>query len=181
MRQIYISYVRKRDIGLRGNRAVKIQWKARGRLEKGIFSVAQLAKEDGAKEEDAVDQTHDPGFYHITKRDEEALKLIRLLPLSSSLQKRHRGDLNQLRSQDRAVNQNRSRESQENMDSRLQSFEQIMEIGHKERGPSELTFEQLEHKFQDEIKRLITRHSHIEDEEIARHKEVSDYVILKVH
>ncbi|GKE60456.1 hypothetical protein Tco_1510823 [Tanacetum coccineum] len=83
----------------------------------------------------------------------------------------HRGDLNQLRSQDRAVNQNRSRESQENVDSRLQSFEQIMEIGHKERGPSELTFEQLEHKFQDKIKRLITRHGHLEDEEIARHKE----------
>ncbi|GJT18846.1 hypothetical protein Tco_0877552 [Tanacetum coccineum] len=54
-----------------------------------------------------------------------------------------------------------------------------MEIGHKENGSSELTFEQLEHKFQDEIKRLINEKGHLEDEEIVRRKEVIDYVLLK--
>nr|GFA05861.1 hypothetical protein [Tanacetum cinerariifolium] len=46
-----------------------------------------------------------------------------------------------------------------------------MKIEHKESGPSILTFKQLEHKFQEEIKRLMNEQGHIKEEEIARHKE----------
>ena len=84
----------------------------------------------------------------------------------------HRGDLNESRSQERMVNQKGSRESQENVDARSQSFEQDMEIGYEESGPSELTFERLEQKFQDEIMRSVKEQGDLEDEEIARHKEV---------
>ncbi|PWA53994.1 hypothetical protein CTI12_AA439580 [Artemisia annua] len=83
----------------------------------------------------------------------------------------HRGDLKQSRSQERMVNQKGSRESQENVDARSQSFEQDMEIGYEESGPSEMTFERLEQKFQDEIMRSMKEQGDLEDEEIARHKE----------
>nr|GEV55190.1 hypothetical protein [Tanacetum cinerariifolium] len=83
----------------------------------------------------------------------------------------HRGNLNESGSQERIVNQKGTRESQENVDARSQSFEQDMEIGYEESGPSELTFERLERKFQDEIMRSIKEQGDLEDEEIVRHKE----------
>ncbi|GJX42839.1 hypothetical protein Tco_0257829 [Tanacetum coccineum] len=80
-----------------------------------------------------------------------------------------KGNLNESGSQEPMVNQKGSRESQENVDA--QSFEQDMEIGYEESGPSELTFERLEQKFQDEIMRSIKEQGDLEDKEIVRHKE----------
>ncbi|GKC64761.1 hypothetical protein Tco_1097359 [Tanacetum coccineum] len=48
-------------------------------------------------------------------------------------------------------------------------------------GSSELNFEQPEQKVQEEVMRLINKQGDLENEDISRHKEVSDYLILKVH
>ena len=56
-----------------------------------------------------------------------------------------------------------------------------MEIGYEESRASKLTFEQVEQKFQKEIMRMVDEQVHLDDEEIAKHKEVSHYVISKIH
>lgn len=57
-----------------------------------------------------------------------------------------------------------------NKGARYQSHEEDMEIGYEDK-PSPLTFEVLEHKFQNEILKLIKEQSDAEDAEIIRHRE----------
>lgn len=60
-----------------------------------------------------------------------------------------------------------------NIDPRLQSHEQDMEIGYEDNKPGKLTFEGLEKKLLDEMMKIINDQNDLENEEIARHKEVS--------
>ncbi|KVI06232.1 hypothetical protein Ccrd_015411 [Cynara cardunculus var. scolymus] len=69
------------------------------------------------------------------------------------------------------ANQKINYENEADNDPRLQSYEQDMEIGYEEDKPSEISFQGLEQKFQDEIMKLIKELSDVEDEESARHKE----------
>ncbi|XWS65382.1 hypothetical protein CRYUN_Cryun05aG0108100 [Craigia yunnanensis] len=63
-----------------------------------------------------------------------------------------------------------SLENSANKENKAQHQEQDMEIGY-EGSPSSLTFEGLEGKFLDEIKKLVKEQSEAEDTEIVRHKE----------
>ncbi|KAI3748484.1 hypothetical protein L6452_11580 [Arctium lappa] len=73
--------------------------------------------------------------------------------------------------QERMANQKLNYENEANNDPRLQSYEQDMEVGYEDDKTSEITFQGLEQKYQDEIMKLIKELSDVEDEENARHKE----------
>lgn len=69
------------------------------------------------------------------------------------------------------ANQKVNYENEANNDPRLQSYEQDMEVGYEDDKPSEITFQGLDQKYQDEIMRLIKELSDVEDKENATHKE----------
>lgn len=66
-------------------------------------------------------------------------------------------------------------EKQNNNDSRSQSHNEDMDLGYEDK-PSSQTFEELEQKFLDDIRKLTKEQNDAEDAEIARHKEVSLYL-----
>lgn len=81
-----------------------------------------------------------------------------------------------IQSQERMGNQKYNNyENQGNKETRLQSHEQEMEVGYEDNTytPSQLSFEGMEQRFQDEIMKLIKDLSNAEDAENARHKEVT--------
>ncbi|XP_023767717.1 uncharacterized protein LOC111916308 [Lactuca sativa] len=100
---------------------------------------------------------------------------IELNPMSphSYSQGGHKGNM-KIQSQERMGNQKYNNyENQGNKETRLQSHEQEMEVGYEDNTytPSQLSFEGMEQRFQDEIMKLIKDLSNAEDAENARHKE----------
>ena len=65
-------------------------------------------------------------------------------------------------------------ERQANNESRLHPHEQDMEIGYEHK-PSQLSYEALEQKLQDELLKLVKEQNDAEDKENTRHREVSPW------
>lgn len=69
---------------------------------------------------------------------------------------------------------------QEHKEARVQVHEEDMEIGYED-NPSPLSFEGLEHKFLDEITKLVKEQSDAEDVENTRHREVCKSVPMTAY